>query len=734
MKKWPIIIIITFAVLATPAQTFAASDASSTMPSPVAKLPYAKGQSFIVTQGYNTPPTHIKKDSYALDFTQNGCDAYGKAVVAATSGTVMFASQEGYDGGYGTELIIDHGNNVVSRYAHMIPDSITVAATGTAIRQGQTVGLVGDTGLVAGAACVTHPGTHLHFAMDTVNADGTFSAYDPEPLSGYTNMTAGKWYLSDNGDDDDIGIATVPSTTAALPVVASSVMSVTASTSATVYIFSGGTPITPSSVSADPDPATTSTSTSTPTADATGTQSTSDTTSTLNISTSTPDDATSTSSVTTSTPSDATSTPDDATSTPSDATTATSSASVASTTGTLFAQIDDSASSPQSWYDDNWFELGNGFAGALNALTLEGKVSDVNYFASQVSLQEFKDKNYSTMVQEFPISDNAPFTPIMATTTFSGLSIPLKSYFYYRLATVQDWQNRSVILAGTTTTATGTVMWNSFIYGTGRVESTEPFYPFMIMEGTAATSTITPPSLTSPTNLAENFDELGMQLNLSWSTSTDPDWPANPLHYEMNYSTSTTLSDSGWTIPAAIPVTIGNSYLIGVRALDNYGAISATATTTWNFPVGFTPYLLSPPLSDAHQYFTVPSTSTLQSIQLFTTNFGTGARYNTNIFCYLQVFDEYDLSSVGATSADSGVTGVACGNNPVFTFFSSPFVLYPDHTYHWVFNASTGNPSTGASVQFYGTATQTADSPFSNPSLGSARFTVTGDTGVLFSN
>lgn len=116
IKKSSIIIVIVLSFLAVPARMLAAIGASSTMPSPVAKLPYAKGQSFIVTQGYDTPPTHIKKDLYALDFTQNGCEAYGKAVVAAASGKVMFASQEGYDGGYGTELIIDHGNNIVSRY------------------------------------------------------------------------------------------------------------------------------------------------------------------------------------------------------------------------------------------------------------------------------------------------------------------------------------------------------------------------------------------------------------------------------------------------------------------------------------------------------------------------------------------------------------------------------------------------------------------------------------------
>ena len=152
------------------------------------KLPYTKDESFIVSQGYNSLPTHIKKDAYALDFTQNGCEAYGKAVVATASGTAMFVSEEGYNGGYGTELIIDHGDNIVSRYAHMIPDSVAVAQNNQ-IRQGETIGYVGDTGLVAGAACANHPGTHLHFAMDTVNADGTFTALDPEPISGYTNMT-----------------------------------------------------------------------------------------------------------------------------------------------------------------------------------------------------------------------------------------------------------------------------------------------------------------------------------------------------------------------------------------------------------------------------------------------------------------------------------------------------------------------------------------------------------------
>ena len=635
---------------------------------PSVKLPYAKGQSFVVTQGYDTPPTHIKKDSYALDLTQNGCDAYGKAVVAAASGTAMFLSQEGYNGGYGTEMIVNHGGNIVSRYAHMIPDSITIAAAGDVVDQGQTIGLVGDTGLVAGAACAAHPGTHIHFAMDTVNSDGTFSAYDPEPISEYTGMTVGKWYLSDNGTTTAAAAsATVPSVN---------------------IVFSGGIPAVNAEAPAPPenDPA--------PAQDVTDASSTTDTPSS----------------------------------------TATSSVPAAPQSGILFEQLDSAASSPYSFYDDNWFELGNGFSGTLNALTLEGMVSDVPYFASHVALQEFKDSNYTAMVAEFPISNNAPFTHAMSTTTFGGLSIPLKPYFYYRLATIQDYQNRSVILAGTTTTTVGVAMEHDFIYGVGGVETTSTFFPFMTMEGVFATSTLTPPPLTLPGNITEDFNALTMQLTPSWSTSTDPDWPGNPLQYQMNYSTSTELSADGWGATGPIPVVVGGSYLIGIRAVDDYGDVSAPATATWSFPAGFTPYLLSPELNYAYQYFTVPSTSTLRSITLFTANFETGARNASGPWCTLDLFDEYDLSSLGDTPADNTYNGYDCAGTPTFFFTSSSPVLYPDHVYHWVFTGQTGNPLTAAVVQFYGTLTNSASGTFSDPSLVNAKFIVNGNAGILFGN
>lgn len=733
---WALIITSSFFVAVTPAQAAVAS----------LKLPYVKGESFVVTQGYDSPPTHIKKDAYALDLTQDGCDAYGKAVVATAPGKAMFVSEEGYNGGYGTELIIDHGNALVSRYAHMIPDSIKVAQ-GEAIKQGAIVGYVGDTGLVAGAACADHPGAHLHFVIDTVNADGTFSAYNPEPISGYTNMTEGKWYISDNGPSDDIPDNTsvvAPSTTdtpdgggevlGAYDVVMNGASDTVVANATSAVVVTAPTPVAPppvenvSNVGVSFTPANSAVSYSPPAPSQPSTEPLVSVVET--VPGTTEDDSSST--IQDPAPSSTTVV---ATSSVS---TATSSKPVvvapAATSSILFAQTDDEAQSHPSFYDDNWFDLGDGFSGTLNALTLEGEVSDPHYLASHVYLQEFKDQNYTAMIQQFVISDNAPFTDVMATTTFSGLSISLKPYFYYRIATIQDWQNRSVILAGTPSTTVGVVMWDNFVYGVGGVQSTSTFFPYMIMEGPAATLTITPPPLPPPSDLIIDFDEMQMQVTPSFSISTDPDWPANPLHFEMNYSTSTSLADDGWTELAPIPLVFGNSYLFGVRAEDNFGDISVPATTSWNFPPGFEPYTLSPELGYASQYFTVPTTSTLESIQLFTTNLQTNVRNPENISCTLSLLDSDAQPSPITTPSDNGVGGYGCASDPFFSFASSSLLLSPSHRYQWIFQTQTGNPSTGAGVQFYGNLIDNAGGLFSDPSLVNARFVVNGDSGVIFAN
>lgn len=77
----------------------------------------------------------------------------GSPVLAVANGTVIFA---GWNSGYGNLVQIRHTNGMTSGYAHLLRISRDVRA-GRAIKQGELLGLVGQTGLATGP--------HLHFIM-----------------------------------------------------------------------------------------------------------------------------------------------------------------------------------------------------------------------------------------------------------------------------------------------------------------------------------------------------------------------------------------------------------------------------------------------------------------------------------------------------------------------------------------------------------------------------------------
>ncbi len=148
----------------------------------------------------------------------------------------------------------------------------------------------------------------------------------------------------------------------------------------------------------------------------------------------------------------------------------------------LFQQTDDSSASRGSWYDDNWYQLGRGFAGTITSLTLEGTVDCPDAGASIISLTEFGDSNYTQLLNTFSITGNANFTiGVVSKSTFSDLTIPLDPNHYYRLDTVESRQNCSVILMGTP--GIGTAMYDNFEYGTGLVQNYYAFYPFITASG-----------------------------------------------------------------------------------------------------------------------------------------------------------------------------------------------------------------------------------------------------------
>lgn len=96
--------------------------------------------------GYRTHPIFGDRRMHAgIDISA----PYGQAVIAAESGTVVFAATRG---GYGQAIVIDHGGALATLYAHM---SSLGVSTGSSVTRGQRIGSIGCSGYCTGP--------HLHF-------------------------------------------------------------------------------------------------------------------------------------------------------------------------------------------------------------------------------------------------------------------------------------------------------------------------------------------------------------------------------------------------------------------------------------------------------------------------------------------------------------------------------------------------------------------------------------------
>ena len=90
----------------------------------------------------------------------NGVDlasSYGSNVLASAFGEVIISKNSGWNGGYGSYIVISHSNGTQTLYGHL---SGTTVQVGDIVKQGQIVGFMGHSGQVSG-----HTGTHLHFEI-----------------------------------------------------------------------------------------------------------------------------------------------------------------------------------------------------------------------------------------------------------------------------------------------------------------------------------------------------------------------------------------------------------------------------------------------------------------------------------------------------------------------------------------------------------------------------------------
>ena len=78
----------------------------------------------------------------------------GTDILAAASGIVIVARSSGWNGGYGNYIVIQHGNGTQTLYSHA---SRLLVSAGDSVARGQTVALIGASGLATGP--------HLHFEI-----------------------------------------------------------------------------------------------------------------------------------------------------------------------------------------------------------------------------------------------------------------------------------------------------------------------------------------------------------------------------------------------------------------------------------------------------------------------------------------------------------------------------------------------------------------------------------------
>ncbi|MDX2013449.1 MAG: M23 family metallopeptidase [Myxococcaceae bacterium] len=107
------------------------------------------------TRGWVTSDFGSRVDPYTSERVMHaGIDIagpHGKEIIAPSDGTVVFS---GLEGGYGNEIVIDHGYGIKTRYGHLA--SLKVKA-GERVKRGDLIAAMGNTG--------RSTGPHLHYEV-----------------------------------------------------------------------------------------------------------------------------------------------------------------------------------------------------------------------------------------------------------------------------------------------------------------------------------------------------------------------------------------------------------------------------------------------------------------------------------------------------------------------------------------------------------------------------------------
>jgi murein DD-endopeptidase MepM/ murein hydrolase activator NlpD len=131
-------------------------DGEIAQPSPTGAALRQSGRGAPSYEGYYLRPIPGGRRTQGLH-GYNGIDLAGPTgtpILAAASGEVLLSKKSGWNGGYGTYIVISHGNGTQTLYAH---NSLNIVNSGEQVAQGQIVGYIGATGKATGP--------HLHFEV-----------------------------------------------------------------------------------------------------------------------------------------------------------------------------------------------------------------------------------------------------------------------------------------------------------------------------------------------------------------------------------------------------------------------------------------------------------------------------------------------------------------------------------------------------------------------------------------
>ena len=123
------------------------------------RLPYAKGESHRVSQGFNGKYTHKGRSQYAVDFAMK----QGTKIYAARGGVVVKTKSNSNIGGNskkfrssGNYVTIAHSDGTLATYYHLREGGVSVKV-GQKVQRGSHIAYSGNTGYSSGP--------HLHFAV-----------------------------------------------------------------------------------------------------------------------------------------------------------------------------------------------------------------------------------------------------------------------------------------------------------------------------------------------------------------------------------------------------------------------------------------------------------------------------------------------------------------------------------------------------------------------------------------